>query len=321
MKKIGVFTSGGDAPGMNAAVRAVVRAGVAAGVEVVGIMRGYKGILEKQFKPLQNNDVSNIIQRGGTILKTARCREFYSPEGRKKAFENLANEGIEGLVAVGGDGTFTGAMLLEKEHGIPVTGVPGTIDNDIFGTTYTIGFDTAVNTALNLIDKIRDTADSHDRAFLIEVMGRHCGWIALETALAGGAELVLVPEVEFSFEQVTKTLQRCIEKKKTSLIIIVAEGAARAEELEKKILAAIPQLEIRSSVLGHVQRGGIPTAFDRLLGSRLGALALHTLLAGKSGVMAGWKADKTVLVPFEEAVQKKHKINQEMLNLIFELGN
>lgn len=321
MKKIGVFTSGGDAPGMNAAVRAVVRAGVAAGVEVVGIMRGYKGILEKQFKPLQNNDVSNIIQRGGTILKTARCREFYSPEGRKKAFENLANEGIEGLVAVGGDGTFTGAMLLEKEHGIPVTGVPGTIDNDIFGTTYTIGFDTAVNTALNLIDKIRDTADSHDRAFLIEVMGRHCGWIALETALAGGAELVLVPEVEFSFEQVTQTLQRCIEKKKTSLIIIVAEGAARAEELEKKILAAIPQLEIRSSVLGHVQRGGIPTAFDRLLGSRLGALALHTLLAGKSGVMAGWKADKTVLVPFEEAVQKKHKINQEMLNLIFELGN
>jgi 6-phosphofructokinase 1 len=321
MKKIGVFTSGGDAPGMNAAVRAVVRAGIASGVEVVGIMRGYKGMIESQFKTLLSHDVSNIIQRGGTILKTARSKEFMTYEGRKKAYENLKSVGIEGLVAVGGDGTFTGAMIFEQEFGMPITGAPGTIDNDIFGTSYTIGFDTAVNTALSLIDKIRDTADSHDRAFLIEVMGRHCGWIALETALAGGAELVLVPEVETDLEQIVSVLQKCMDKKKTSLIVIVAEGAAKAEELEKSIAQKLPALEIRASVLGHVQRGGVPTAFDRLLGSRLGAHALHALLAGKSGVMAGICKDSDVLVPFSDAVKKRHGISREMIALINELGN
>ncbi|RTI10290.1 6-phosphofructokinase, partial [Thermus scotoductus] len=281
MKRIGVFTSGGDAPGMNAAIRAVVRQAYALGLEVVGIRRGYAGMILGEMVPLGVRDVANILQRGGTVLLTARSQEFLTEEGRAKAAEKLKAAGIEGLVAIGGDGTFRGAMRLLEEHKVPVVGVPGTIDNDLYGTDYTIGFDTAVNTALEAIDRIRDTAASHERVFFIEVMGRSSGFIALDVGLAGGAEVIAVPEEPVDPKTIAEGLMESLRRGKSSSIVVVAEGAYPGGAAG--LLAAIQEhvrVEARVTVLGHIQRGGSPTAKDRILASRLGAAAVEALAGG-----------------------------------------
>ncbi|RTI08439.1 6-phosphofructokinase, partial [Thermus scotoductus] len=286
MKRIGVFTSGGDAPGMNAAIRAVVRQAYALGLEVIGIRRGYAGMILGEMVPLGVRDVANILQRGGTVLLTARSQEFLTEEGRAKAAEKLKAAGIEGLVAIGGDGTFRGAMRLLEEHKVPVVGVPGTIDNDLYGTDYTIGFDTAVNTALEAIDRIRDTAASHERVFFIEVMGRSSGFIALDVGLAGGAEVIAVPEEPVDPKTIAEGLMESLRRGKSSSIVVVAEGAYPGGAAG--LLAAIQEhvrVEARVTVLGHIQRGGSPTAKDRILASRLGAAAVEALAGGTSGVM------------------------------------
>ncbi|RTI08480.1 6-phosphofructokinase, partial [Thermus scotoductus] len=278
MKRIGVFTSGGDAPGMNAAIRAVVRQAYALGLEVIGIRRGYAGMILGEMVPLGVRDVANILQRGGTVLLTARSQEFLTEEGRAKAAEKLKAAGIEGLVAIGGDGTFRGAMRLLEEHKVPVVGVPGTIDNDLYGTDYTIGFDTAVNTALEAIDRIRDTAASHERVFFIEVMGRSSGFIALDVGLAGGAEVIAVPEEPVDPKTIAEGLMESLRRGKSSSIVVVAEGAYPGGAAG--LLAAIQEhvrVEARVTVLGHIQRGGSPTAKDRILASRLGAAAVEAL--------------------------------------------
>ncbi len=316
MKRIGVFTSGGDAPGMNAGIRAVVRTAAGLGVEVVGIRRGYAGMIEGEFVPLGPRDVANIIQRGGTILLTARSKAFLSEEGRAKAAEKLAEAGIQGLVAVGGDGTFRGAERLIEEHRIPVVGIPGTIDNDLYGTDYTIGFDTAVNTALDAIDRIRDTAASHERVFFIEVMGRFAGFIALEVGIAGGAEVIALPEVPVSPQEIADTITESFKKGKRSSIIVVAEGAypGGAQALFKAV-HGLTGFEARVTVLGHIQRGGSPTAKDRVLASRLGAAATRTLIEGTSGVMIGEVEGEITLTPLHDAVSKKKPINLELVDL------
>ena len=314
MKRIGVFTSGGDAPGMNAAIRAVVRH--ALGVEVIGIRRGYAGMIQGEMVPLGVRDVANIIQRGGTILLTARSQEFLTEEGRAKAYAKLQAAGIEGLVAIGGDGTFRGALCLVEEHGMPVVGVPGTIDNDLYGTDYTIGFDTAVNTALEAIDRIRDTAASHERVFFIEVMGRHAGFIALDVGLAGGAEVIAVPEEPVDPKAVAEVLEASQRRGKKSSIVVVAEGAYPGGAAG--LLAAIRehlQVEARVTVLGHIQRGGSPTAKDRILASRLGAAAVEALVGGASGVMVGEVEGEVDLTPLKEAVERRKDINRALLRL------
>ena len=287
MKKLGVFTSGGDAPGMNACVRAVVRSGLYNGCEVIGVQHGYEGMIEGRFVDLQARSVSNIIQRGGTILQTARSEEFRTQEGRMKAARNLRKAGIEGLVAIGGDGTFQGAAKLVEEHGFPVVGVPGTIDNDLFGTDYTIGYDTAVNTAVEAIDKIRDTAASHDRLFYVEVMGRDAGFIALDVGISSGAEFIMIPETRTNIQALKVELES-LKKIKSSALIIVAEGEVEggAFSLAEKIKDAAGY-DYRVCVLGHIQRGGSPSARDRLLASRLGVAAVEALLEGQSNVMVG----------------------------------
>ncbi len=316
MKKIGVFTSGGDAPGMNAAVRAVVRWLSANEVEVVGIKRGYAGMIDGDFTPMTPRDVANIIQRGGTILRTARSKAFMTPEGRAEAAKQLAKAGIEGLVAIGGDGTFRGAIKLTQEHRIPIVGVPGTIDNDLYGTDFTIGFDTAVNTALDAIDRIRDTAASHERVFFIEVMGRHAGFIALNVGLAGGAEVIALPEVPTGPDEIAEQIRVSEAKGKSSSIIVVAEGAypGGADTLMKAAQEIYP-FEGRVTVLGHIQRGGSPTAHDRVLASRLGAAAAETLVAGTSGVMLGEVEGEIALTPLAEAVEKRKQINRDLYEL------
>ncbi|NIK74776.1 6-phosphofructokinase 1 [Thermonema lapsum] len=319
MKKIGVFTSGGDAPGMNAAIRAVVRTAIYKEVEVVGILRGYNGMIAGNFIPLQSHSVSNIIQRGGTILKSARSKEFMTYEGRKKAFEQLQKAGIEGLIAIGGDGTFTGAKVFYEEFGIPTVGIPGTIDNDLYGTDYTIGYDTAINTALDAIDKIRDTADSHDRLFFIEVMGRDSGYIAIACGIAGGAELVMVPETLTTIEEVVQTINQGWKRSKTSSIVVVAEGdeEGNVHEIAAKVAARLEgKYDIRVSTLGHIQRGGSPTARDRILASRLGVAAVEALLAGKQNIMIGVVNDEITHVPFEDAIYKEKPIRQEFIELV-----
>ncbi|MBX2844409.1 MAG: 6-phosphofructokinase [Flammeovirgaceae bacterium] len=318
MKKIAVLTSGGDAPGMNAAIRAVVRGAIYNHVEICGIIRGYKGMIDGDIRPLKSYDVSNIIQRGGTILKSARSEEFRTKKGREKAFKNLKENGIEGIVAIGGNGTFTGAEIFLKEYGIPTVGVPGTIDNDLYGTDYTIGFDTAVNTALDAIDKIRDTADSHDRVFFVEVMGRDSGYIAVQTGIGGGAELVMVPENPDSIERVIQTLSTGRDRSKFSSIIVVAEGEelGDAHYLSVKAKEMLPNMDIRMTTLGHVQRGGAPSAIDRILGSRLGLAAVEGLLEGKHNVMAGIINDKVNYCSFHDSINKKKPLNHELIRMV-----
>lgn len=318
MKKIAVFTSGGDSPGMNACVRAVVRTAKYNNVEVMGIMRGYAGMIENDIIELNSRSVSNIVQRGGTILKTARSAAFMTPEGRKKAYENLRLNGVEGLVCIGGNGSFTGAKLFYEEFGIPCIGAPGTIDNDLFGTDFTIGFDTAINTAVDAIDKIRDTADSHDRVFFIEVMGRHAGFIALAAGIAGGAESILVPE---SAEDWHKMLEMFVGKnrsKKAFSIVVVAEGEEHggAMQIVEYLKSVDPTFDARVSILGHIQRGGSPSAYDRVLASRLGNAAVEALLRGETNQMAGLRNNMVVLTSFDDAINKTKHLNPDLLRLV-----
>ncbi|MCC5922003.1 MAG: 6-phosphofructokinase [Cyclobacteriaceae bacterium] len=318
MKKIAVFTSGGDSPGMNACIRAVVRTSVFNDIEVFGIRYGYNGMISGDITPMKSNSVSNIVQRGGTILKSARSKEFMTAEGRKKAYENLKAHGIEGLVAIGGDGTFTGANIFFEEYGIPTIGAPGTIDNDLYGTDNTIGFDTAVNTALDAIDKIRDTADSHDRVFFIEVMGRDSGYIAIQSGIGGGAELVMVPETQTTVDTVMDTLQTGWNRFKTSAIVVVAEGdnEGGAVAVAEKVKAKFQNKDIRVANLGHVQRGGAPSAQDRILASRLGVAAVEGLLNGRKNQMAGIVCNKLKYTDFKEAISKDKPLNPDLLRIV-----
>lgn len=303
MKRIGVLTSGGDSPGMNAAIRAVVRTGIYHGLEVFGIRRGYQGLLDDDVMPMGPRSVSGIIKRGGTILHSARCKPFYEVEGRARAAETLKKHGIEGLVVIGGDGSYRGAQALHAEHGIACIGLPGTIDNDIGGTEYTIGYDTALNIALDAIDRIRDTAESHDRIFFVEVMGRHSGYLAMMSGIAGGAEEILVPESPTYIEELVEHLQRNKEKGKRSAIVVVAEGddAGNAIEVSRQVNDIMQLDNTRVAVIGHLQRGGTPTAFDRILASRLGLRAVEALLEDQTGKMAGISSNNVVLRPLEEA--------------------
>ncbi|WP_146551084.1 6-phosphofructokinase [Rummeliibacillus sp. SL167] len=318
MKKIGVLTSGGDAPGMNAAVRAVVRKALYHGIEVAGIYHGYQGLIEGNIKDLNAGDVGDIIQRGGTILYSARCPEFKTEQGQKKAIEQLKKHGIEGLVVIGGDGSYRGALAL-TEKGFPCVGVPGTIDNDIPGTDYTIGFDTALNTVIESIDKIRDTATSHERTFIIEVMGRDAGDLALWAGLAGGAETIVIPEVPVDIDGLVKRLKQGHERGKKHSIIIVAEGVMSGGELAK-ILKDRAEIETRVSVLGHIQRGGSPTARDRVFASRLGAKAVETLLENRGGVAIGIHNREVVDYELKETFNKEHKAELSMYTLSKELS-
>jgi 6-phosphofructokinase 1 len=316
MKKIGVYTSGGDAPGMNACVRAVVRKALFKGIEVVGIRRGYRGMIHDEVIPLDQTSVANIIQRGGTFLKTARSEEFRTPEGRQKAFETIQRHGIEGLICIGGNGSYAGAKVFHEEFGVPCIGVPGTIDNDLFGTDYTIGYDTAINTALDAIDKIRDTADSHDRVFLVEVMGRDSGFIALDVGIAGGAEGILIPEDLDDINRLRAHFQK-EKRKKNFSIIVVAEGDEQggAYALAKTLSNEFPELVIKSTILGHIQRGGNPTARDRILATRLGSEAVEALMAGRQNMTVGIVNDHVNYTPFELAISNKKSINQTLLDL------
>jgi 6-phosphofructokinase 1 len=319
MKRIAVFTSGGDAPGMNACIRAVVRGAVYHGIEVFGIRKGYNGMIEGDLFQMSSHSVSNIVQRGGTILKSARSKEFLTPEGRLKAYDQLQKHGIEGLVAIGGNGTFTGAMVFHREFGIPTVGAPGTIDNDLYGTDYTIGYDTAVNTALDAIDRIRDTASSHDRIFFIEVMGRDSGYIAIQSGIAGGAELVMVPEVLTPISEVINTLQQGWKRSKSSSIVVVAEGdeEGNATQIAEKIKKQVEgDVDIRVTTLGHTQRGGSPSAQDRILASRLGLGAMEGLMAGQSNVMAGVINNELVYTPFEDTIRLPKPINEDLLRMV-----
>ena len=308
--KIGVLTSGGDAPGMNAAVRAVVRTGIYHGLEVYGIMRGYNGMVDNDIFRMEGKSVANIIQRGGTILKTSRCKEFFTPEGRKKAYENLKKFGINGLVIIGGDGSFRGAQTFSNEYDIPCVGLPGTIDKDIAGTDFTIGFDTAVNTAVEAIDKIRDTADAHDRLFIIEVMGRDAGYIALHSGIATGAESVLIPERKTDIEAIIKQLAEKERRHKLVNLIVVAEGDnfGGANEVGKIITERLPMQDVRVCILGHIQRGGSPSCFDRLIASRMGYSAVECLLEGRHNVFVGIVNNRMHYTPLNEAVKKKQRI-------------
>ncbi|HLO45479.1 MAG TPA: 6-phosphofructokinase [Leadbetterella sp.] len=319
MKKIAVFTSGGDAPGMNACIRAVVRGAIYHGIEVFGIRRGYNGMISGDIFEMTSQSVSNIVQRGGTVLKSARSKEFMTPEGRKKAYENLMANGIEGLVAIGGNGTFTGAEVFYNEYQIPTVGCPGTIDNDLYGTDYTIGFDTAVNTSLEAIDKIRDTADSHDRIFFIEVMGRDSGYIAIQSGIGGGAEIVMVPETHTPLKKVVSTLKEGWTRSKSSSIVVVAEGdeEGHAAEIAEKIKEQVgDKLDIRVTTLGHIQRGGSPTAYDRILASRMGLAAVEGLMKGHKNVMAGIVNNDLVYTPFIDTIKKQKPIHDDLLRMV-----
>jgi 6-phosphofructokinase 1 len=317
INKIGVLCSGGDSPGMNAAIRAVVRTAIFHNIEVYGIMRGYSGMVEDDIVLLENRSVANIIQRGGTILKTARCKEFYEHEGRKIAYKNIKKYGINGLVIIGGDGSFRGAQAFSSEFDIPCIGLPGTIDKDIAGTDFTIGFDTAANTAVEAIDKIRDTADSHDRLFVIEVMGRDAGYIALHSGIATGAEHILIPERKTNISELIHSLAEKEKRKKLVNMIVVAEGDefGGGMEVAKAISDNIPGLEVRVCILGHIQRGGSPSCMDRLLASRMGYQAVQCLIEGKHNVFVGIVNNKMNFIPLNEAIKKKQKISEEWINI------
>lgn len=318
VSKIGVLTSGGDSPGMNAAVRAVVRTGLYHGLGVFGIMRGYSGMIEDDIVEMTGRSVANIIQRGGTILKTARSKEFMTPEGRQKAYYNLKKRGIDGLVIIGGDGSFKGAQTFSNEFDIPCIGLPGTIDKDIAGSDTTIGFDTAVNTAVQAIDKIRDTMDAHDRLFIVEVMGRDAGYIALHSGIATGAENILIPETKTDMDAIIASLTEKEKRKKLVNLVVVAEGdefggAAKVAEIIK---ARIPAADVRVCVLGHIQRGGSPTCEDRLVASHMGYYAVESLVIGRRNVMVGVINNKIHYTPLDKAVKEKQKIGQEWMKIV-----
>lgn len=318
IKRIGVLTSGGDAPGMNAAIRAVVRTCYFHGVECMGIFRGFQGMIDGDFEVLGPRDVNYIINKGGTVLKTARCIPFKTTEGRALAYKNLKSAGIDALIVIGGDGSFTGAMVLSKEFDIPVMGIPGTIDNDIFGTSHTIGFDTALNTVIDVVDKIRDTASSHKRLFFVEVMGRDAGHIALNAGIGAGAEEILIPEENMGMDRLLESLKKSKKSGKSSSIVIVAEGEKLGKnvfELGEYVEENLPEYEVRVSVLGHMQRGGAPSCFDRVLASRLSVKAVETLLEGGSNYMVGLLNDQVALTPLEQAVKGKSKIDAELLRV------
>ena len=315
--KIGVLTSGGDSPGMNAAIRAVVRTGLYNGLEVYGIMRGYEGMIQNDISKMESRSVANIIQRGGTILKTGRCIEFLEYEGRKKAYSNLKKHGINGLVIIGGDGSFRGAQVFSNEFDIPCIGVPGTIDKDIAGTDFTIGFDTAVNTAVEAIDKIRDTMDAHDRLFVIEVMGRDSGYIALHSGIATGAENILIPEKQTDIESIITGLLEKGRRQKLVNLIVVAEGKfGGANEVAKVMRERLPDEEVRVCVLGHIQRGGAPSCFDRLIASRMGYAAIECLMEGRFNVFVGIVNNRMHYIPLNEAVKKKQRISEEWMKIV-----
>ncbi|MBI2729639.1 MAG: 6-phosphofructokinase [Sphingobacteriales bacterium] len=318
---IGVLTSGGDSPGMNACIRAVVRTGLYHGLEVFGIMRGYQGMIDDDIVPMHSRSVANIIQRGGTILKTARCKEFFEPEGRKKAYDNLKKHSIDGLVIIGGDGSFRGAQKFSHEFDIPCIGLPGTIDKDIAGTDFTIGFDTAVNTAVECIDKIRDTADAHDRLFIIEVMGRDAGYIALHSGIATGAEHILIPERKTDIEDILSSLEEKERRKKLVNMIVVAEGDdfGGANEVAKVVKQRLPNAETRVAILGHIQRGGAPSCIDRLIASRMGYAAVEALIdeSGKlHNNMIGILNNKIHYTPLDKAIKAKQKISDEWMKIV-----
>ena len=318
VKRIGVLTSGGDAPGMNAAVRAVVRTAAFLKLESIAIYQGYQGLIDDKTQIMNPRSVNNIINKGGTILKSARCSEFHSIEGRKKAFETIKKHKIDSLIIIGGDGSFTGAMIFQSEFKIPVIGIPGTIDNDIFGTSHTIGYDTALNTVIDAIDKIRDTAISHNRLFFVEVMGRDAGHIALNTGIGAGAEEILIPEENMGLERLLESLSRSEKSGKSSSIVVIAEGDKTGKnvfDIAEYIEKNMPNYDVRVSVLGHMQRGGRPTCFDRVLASRMGVKAVESLNEGKSNAMVGLKEDEIILTPLEKAIKGKSEINKDLVRV------
>lgn len=317
IKRIAVFTSGGDAPGMNAAIRAVVRTAIYHDLHVYGITGGYEGMIEGRIKRLEKRDVGNIIHRGGTILKTARSKEFMTVEGRQKAFESLQAHDIDACVAIGGNGTFTGAKIFMEEHNLPFVGLPGTIDNDIFGTDNTIGFDTAINTAVDAVDKIRDTADSHSRLFFVEVMGRHSGYIALHTGIGSGAGNIFVPETDLPLEKLVDDLKKAARRNKLFNMVIVAEGNknGNAMEIADKIQKELPNVETKVTIIGHLQRGGSPSCFDRVLASRLGYASVKALLDGEKNIAIGVINDQISFTSFEDAIIKPKPLNVDLLEM------
>jgi 6-phosphofructokinase 1 len=316
LKCIGVLTSGGDAPGMNAAVRAVTRAAIYNGIKVKAIYRGYKGLITGEIQEFQTQNVSNIIKQGGTILKSARCSEFKTKEGRELAYETIKREGIDALVVIGGDGTFTGARAFAQEFNMPIVGIPGTIDNDLWGTDSTVGYDTALNTIMECIDKIRDTATSHERLFFVEVMGRDAGFLALNSAIAAGAEAAIIPEKETSVAQLDELINNGFRKSKNSSIVIVAEGGGGAQAMADRVHQQYPDYDIRVSILGHLQRGGSPTAYDRILASRMGVAAIEALMDEQRSIMIGIVNDEIVHVPFSKAIKDDKQVNLEKVNVL-----
>src|SRR5690606_760442 len=318
INKIGVLTSGGDAPGMNAAIRSVVRTCAFHNIGCVGIYRGYQGLIEGDFKEMGARSVKNIINRGCTSIKSARSKEFMTEEGRKVAFEKMKQHGIDSLIVIGGDGSFTGAMVFSKQFNIPIIGIPGTIDNDIYGTSYTLGYDTALNTVVEVIDKIRDTASSHNRLFFIEVMGRDAGHIALNAGIGAGAEEILIPEEDMGLDRLLESLKKSKASGKSSSIVVIAEGdkiGKNVFELKDYVEDNMPEYDVRVSILGHMQRGGAPSCFDRVLASRLGVKAVETLLEGKSNYMVGINKDEITLTPLEQAVKGKSQIDRELIRV------
>ena len=318
IKCIGILTSGGDAPGMNAAIRAVTRAAIYNGMEVKAIYRGYKGLITGEIKQFKTQNVSNIIQQGGTILKTARCQEFMTVEGRQLAYDTLKKKKIDALVTIGGDGTLSGARIFASEHDYPIVGIPGTIDNDLFGTDTTIGYDTALNTIMEAVDKIRDTATSHERLFFIEVMGRDAGFLALNGAIASGAEAAIIPEIATEVDQLGELIKNGFRKSKNSSIVLVAESPTTggAMALAERVKNEFPQYDVRVTILGHIQRGGSPTANDRILASRMGAAAIDALLEDQRNVMIGIRNDQIEYVPFNKAIKNDKPINRDLLNTL-----
>ncbi len=318
IKKIGVLTSGGDSPGMNAAIRSVVRTCAFYNVECIGIYRGYQGMIEGDFKEMGPRSVNHIIDKGGTILKSARSKDFRTIEGRTLAFKKIKEAQIDALVVIGGDGTFTGAEIFNKEFNFPVMGIPGTIDNDIYGTSHTLGYDTALNTVVEAIDKIRDTASSHNRLFFVEVMGRDAGHIALNAGIGAGAEEILIPEEDLGLERLLESLKKSKASGKSSSIVVVSEGdkiGKNVFELKEYVEENLPEYDVRVSVLGHIQRGGSPSCFDRVLAARLGVKAIESLLEGKSNYMVGLLEDKVALTPLEQAIKGHSKIDQDLLKV------